>query len=111
MRFRFRRTLHKLVEYDAITRRKRSLALFFLIGLGMIIGLAFIGIDSSGAADLWLFLLIRFVIGFVIACLILPIIWLLRRRLKLPKTPAAFLFLALTLGLTLLVVYVMARLA
>lgn len=107
----FRRTLHKLVEYDALNRRKRSLALFFLIGLGILIGLAFLGIDSSGAADLWLFLLIRFVIGFVIACLVLPIIWVLRRRLKLPKTPAAFLFLALTLGFTLLVFFLMAEFA
>lgn len=103
-----RRKFHKLVEYDALDRKKRALALFFLIGLGVLMFLAFMGVDSGAAADLWFFLLIRFVIGFVIACMVLPVIWLLRRRLKLPKTPAAFLFLALTLGTTLLVFFLMA---
>ena len=107
----WRRKLHKLVEYDALDRKKDALALFFLIGLGLIIVLAFVGVDSAAAADLWFFLLIRLVIGFVVACAVLPIIWFLRRRFKLHKTPAAFLFLLLALTGTLLVFYVMAHFA
>jgi hypothetical protein len=100
---RFRRFLHGLVRYDAIERRTRSVALFFLIGVGTLFALAFIGIDSTLAAELWFFLLVRLLIGLVIASLVLPMIWFLRRRARLPKTPAGILFIVLTAALTILV--------
>ncbi len=106
---RFRRYLHNLVEYDALRRRKRSLALFFLIGLASLLFLAYLGVDSSAAADVWFFILIRLLIGFLVAWLVLPLIWFLRRRLRLPKTPAGILFLVLTLAFTILIFVAMNR--
>ena len=100
---RFRRFLHSLVQYDALERRGRSVAIFFLAGVGSLILLAYLGIEATVAADLWFFILIRLLIGLVIASLVLPFIWFLRRRAKLPKTPAGLLFLGLTAVLTILV--------
>jgi hypothetical protein len=100
---RFRRFLHGLVQYDALERRRRSLAIFFLAGIGALIVLGYIGVEATVAADLWFFLLIRLLIGLVIASLVLPFIWFLRRRAKLAQTPAGLLFLLLTAVLTILV--------
>src|SRR5687768_10514386 len=99
---RFRRFLHGLVRYDALERRGRGVAIFFLVGIGALILLGYLGIEANVAADLWFFILIRLIIGLVIASLVLPFIWFLRRRAKLPKTPAGILFLILTAILTIL---------
>jgi hypothetical protein len=102
VRRRLRRWLHGLIEYDALERRKKGLALFFLIGLAALITLGYLGFDSSAAASLWFFILIRLLIAFFIAWLVLPLIWFFRRRMGMGKTPAGLLFIALTLALTIL---------
>lgn len=84
------------MRYDALERRKRVVGLFFVLGLAALVALAYVGVETSAATALWLFLLVRLLIGFVVAWLVLPIVWFLRRRLRLPKTPAAILYLLLT---------------
>lgn len=96
-----RRGLHKFVEYDALSRRKRGLFLFFAIGLVVLIGLSFAGYDTTLATSLWFLLLVRLLLALVVAAMVLPGIWWLRRHAGLKKTPAALLFLVVTVVLTI----------